>query len=115
MRKFIALIILFFISTNLSAQTPGYLGKKLTVGYDFHFYMGGIDRDARKYDASYNLYQPSLFINSFHEIHADYVLTKSYSLGLSYQLLIQANFMRNRKIITIRTLQITFIIPLTTI
>lgn len=86
MRKFIALIILFFISTNLSAQTPGYLGKKLTVGYDFHFYMGGIDRDARKYDASYNLYQPSLFINSFHEIHADYVLTKSYSLGLSYQL-----------------------------
>ncbi len=85
MKKNLSILVLLLLTVTLKAQVPGYMGKKFSAGYDFHFYFGGIDPDARIYDATYNLYQPSIFFNKFHEVHADYVLSKKYSVGLAYQ------------------------------
>ncbi len=85
MRKIFITVLLFFFSVQVNAQVPGYMGKKLSVGYDFHFYLGGVSNKPRKYDSQFFSKQADFFLNKFHEIHFDYVLTKSYSLGLSYQ------------------------------
>ena len=85
-RKKLFFILFFLFSGFFShAQNPGYLGKKLYGGYDFHFYIGGIDPDARRFDQWYAVYQPLWFINSYHEGHLDYVLSRFYSLGVSVQ------------------------------
>lgn len=87
MRKYLLTSLFLIIAFNLKAQVPGYLGKKFSAGYNLHFYMGGLQENSRKYDAQYFVYQPQFFINKFHEIHADYVLANSYSLGISYEFL----------------------------
>ena len=85
MKQIFWFALFIFSTVTLQAQNPGYLGKKFSAGYNFHFYLGGLQNRARTYDAAYRIYQPSIFLNKLNEVHADYVLSKNYSIGLSYQ------------------------------
>lgn len=84
--RIISVVIYFLCFTlSLQAQVPGYMGKKFSAGYDFHFYLGGVLPDTRTYDEAFTPSQHEVFLNYIHEFHADYVLAKNYSIGLSYQ------------------------------
>lgn len=85
MKKIFLLLMVICNCINTNAQVPGYMGKKLSIGYDFNFYLGGVSSKPRMYDSHFIIHQPDFFLNKFHEFHLDYVLTKSYSLGFSYQ------------------------------
>ena len=82
--KNIFLIVSIVISVSpLRAQNPGYMGMKFSAGYNFHFYFGGLEKSARPYDVLYHSFEPNFFLNKVNEFHADYVLAKNYSIGVS--------------------------------
>ena len=80
---FFALVIIFSVSFS-GAQVPGYLGKRLTAGYNFHLYPGGFTPNSFTYAKDFDFHRGALFINTFNEAHADYVLSEKYSLGVAY-------------------------------
>ena len=84
-RGYTSIIFFLFLFSTAHAQVPGYLGKRLTAGYNFHAYPGGFSMAAYPYAKDLDFHRSALFINSFHEAHADYVISEKYSVGFSYQ------------------------------
>lgn len=89
MKKIVLFIFagLVALSTTVLSQTPGYMGKRLVIGYGFHFSPALIGSTAQgstiigKTDG--NASDGELCFNSLHEVYIEYGLSKRFALGFS--------------------------------
>jgi hypothetical protein len=86
--KFLFVFIgLLTFSGILLAQTPGYMGKRLVIGYGFHFSPALFGSNAQgatiigKMDG--NASGGEMVFNALHEGYLEYALSKRFSLGIS--------------------------------
>lgn len=75
-QNWLKLLIFVFTSVNVSAQIPGYMGKRTVIGYGFHFHpaIGGISK--KQSDRPFNFKQ---------EGYIEQNITERASVGVSVQ------------------------------
>ena len=81
-------IILFFIiiNFNLSAQVPGYQGKRLSVEYNNLFFNALINPNpSREYYPNFKFTENIITFNSRNNVSFDYVLDRKNSLGFGFE------------------------------
>lgn len=73
------LLIAFFISLTLTAwsQVPGYMGKRLAIGYSNNFFLAGVGPTASSYDVG---------LNSTHSFNLEYTIKNRTNLCGSFQI-----------------------------
>lgn len=86
MKRLNTLALLFSLSGILSAQVPGYLGKKLSVGYKAEISPVGINRlfgsgQGANYDGSEEKFLSTAFI---HSVDLEYVVSRKVALRFAY-------------------------------
>lgn len=83
-----SIIILFVITVNtLLSQSSGYMGKRLTIGYGFHFSPAVFGSNGQGNSIlgrdNGNSSTGEFALNTLHEGHLEYALSKRFSLGFS--------------------------------
>jgi hypothetical protein len=81
------LIVIVSLSGALMAQTPGYMGKRMVIGYGFHFspaFFGSNGQGATIIGKTGgHASDGELAFNSLHEGYLEYALSKRFLLGFS--------------------------------
>lgn len=86
------IVILLFITIGLKAQTPGYMGKKMYVGYQLN--TSPISNIIRLIlDGSKINQKPILYLRSRHQLEVSYAIGKRWVLGTSF-----SSFKKNKKL-----------------
>ncbi len=86
-RSRLVLLIGVCLVNTMFSQSPGYMGKKLTIGYGFHFspaLLGSNGQGSSLFGKEGgNASTGEFAFNSLHEGYLEYALGKRFSLGFS--------------------------------
>lgn len=87
MKRIAFVIVVFFLSANMFAQIPGYLGKRFSIEYNNMFYLALSNPVVKKnYDLNGEMDLAITNFNFRNEISANYVISQrsSISVGFGY-------------------------------
>jgi hypothetical protein len=76
-KNIILTLIIALFSLTMFSQVPGFMGRRLTLGYSNNFFLAGVGPTASSYDVG---------INTTHSFNAEYTIKNRTNLCASFQM-----------------------------